>query len=75
MITCEQAATICNKSQYNEASFSEKMRLRLHLLVCKTCAGFTRKNKKLTSLCHKAPLHTLSEDYKNELKDRLKLYR
>ena len=75
MISCEQAATICNKSQYNEASFSEKMKLRLHLLVCKSCAGYTKKNKKLTSLCHKAPLRSLPEDYKEQLKNRLKLYR
>lgn len=74
MISCEQAATICNKTQYNEATFSEKMKLRFHLLLCKTCSGFTKKNNKLTSLCRKAPLHSLSEEDKEKLKERLKLY-
>ncbi|MBT8185610.1 MAG: hypothetical protein KJN76_12270 [Eudoraea sp.] len=71
MITCQQAAIISDKSQYHEASFLEKVKLRLHLLVCKTCAVFTKKNKQLTALCEKAHILHLSEEEKFRMKREL----
>ena len=69
MISCEKAANFCDKAQYNEASAWEKIKLKFHLLVCKTCAKHSMKNKKLTSLCIKARLAVLSEEDKNKMKD------
>ncbi|MCW5516754.1 hypothetical protein [Muriicola sp. Z0-33] len=71
MISCEQAAIICNKSQYHEASFLEKIKFRIHLFVCKACAGFTKKNTQLTALCEKAQLQQLSEEDKRLMKKEL----
>lgn len=71
MTPCEKAATICNKTQYREATFIEKMKLQFHLLMCKTCASFSKKNSEFTSLCEKANLQTLSEQEKNEMKEKL----
>ncbi len=71
-ISCEQASTICNKSQYQEASFWEIQKLKLHILMCKTCAKFSRKNTALTSLCDKAGLNILSENDKDEMRKKLK---
>ena len=72
MISCEEAAIICNKTQYKEASFLEKIKLRFHLMMCKACAAFTRKNTQLTALCEKAQIRQLSEDEKRKMKSRLK---
>lgn len=72
MITCERAAIISDKTEYHEASFLEKIKLRLHLLVCNTCAAFTKKNSQLTVLCQKAHLQQLSEDEKLQMKKELK---
>ncbi len=71
MISCEKAASICNKTQYREATFMEKIKLKIHLLICKTCSAFTKKNTKLTALCEKANLHSLSEGEKIKMKQRL----
>ncbi len=75
MISCEEAAIICNKSQYKEATFLEKMKLRFHLFMCKTCSAFTKKNTEFTTLCEKANLQSLSEmekvKMKKELRDKL----
>ncbi|MBD0850648.1 hypothetical protein [Maribacter arenosus] len=71
MISCEKAAIICNKKQYNEATFYEKLQLIFHLLICKTCAKFSKENAKLTSLCKKAPLCCLPEKEKVEMKKEL----
>ncbi|MCL6264892.1 hypothetical protein [Flagellimonas myxillae] len=70
-ISCEEAATICNKSQYKEAGLWETIKLRFHIFTCKTCAKFTKKNKTLTTLCDKANLNTLSEAEKKVMKKDL----
>ena len=72
MISCEKAAIICNKTQYNEATFLEKLKLRFHLFMCKTCSAFTKKNTQFTTLCEKANLQSLSEEEKLIMKRRLK---
>ena len=33
---CEDAGQVCDKSQYKEASFWEKLKLNVHLLYCST---------------------------------------
>jgi len=72
MISCEKAAILCNKTQYKEASFMDKLKLRFHLFMCKTCSKFTKKNTELTSICEKANLHSLSEPEKIIMKEQLK---
>ncbi len=71
MISCEKAALICNKAQYKEASWLDKLKLKLHLLYCGTCSAFSKKNAKLTALTQKAKLRGLSEQEKTEMKRRL----
>ncbi|WP_420604225.1 hypothetical protein [Flagellimonas sp.] len=70
-ISCEEAAHICNKSQYKEASFWQITKLKLHILMCKTCAKFTKQNTALTSLCERAGLNVLSESDKEAMKKDL----
>ena len=69
MIFCEKARLICDKVQYNEATFIEKLRLKFHLFMCKTCSAHSAKNGELTSLCSKAQLQCLS-DAEKEAKSR-----
>lgn len=71
MISCEKAAKICNKLQYKEASFLEKISLKFHLLICKTCPQFSKKNTEFTSLCQKAHLQSLTEQEKIKMKQKL----
>lgn len=71
MISCEKAAKICNKKQYKEATFLEKISLYIHLAICKTCPKFSRKNTQFTSLCEKAHLQSLTENEKVEMKQKL----
>lgn len=71
MISCEKAACICNKAQYKEATFLEKISLRFHILICKACTKHSKRNKQLTSLCNKANLVTLSEEDKRKMKECL----
>lgn len=49
-ITCDEATTICDKSQYGESTLLERIKLNLHFLVCKICAKYTKQNKTMTNL-------------------------
>ncbi|MEP2281158.1 hypothetical protein [Maribacter sp.] len=69
MISCEKAANICNKAQYEEASRWDKIKLKFHLLMCKTCAKHSKDNTKLTSLCNQARLAVLSDEEKKKMKE------
>lgn len=71
MISCDEAAIICNKAQYNEATFFEKMKLKLHVFICGPCASFTKKNTAFSTLCEKASLQGLSEKEKLKMKKKL----
>lgn len=72
MISCNEAADICTKKQYKEASLFQTMKLRLHILICKSCAQFSVKNSKLTSLCEQAHMKVLNEVEKESMKKALK---
>lgn len=67
-ITCEEASSICDKSQYKEATFWDIVKLRIHLLYCKTCKAYSKKNNGLTSMCERAGLTVLSKDEKERMK-------
>tara|TARA_R110000868_G_scaffold86347_8_gene242241 strand:- start:46078 stop:46305 length:228 start_codon:yes stop_codon:yes gene_type:complete len=71
MMSCEEAAIICNKAQYKEATFGEKLKLKLHVLFCETCSKFTRKNTELTELCQKAKLKSLTQKDKSQMQKEL----
>jgi hypothetical protein len=71
MISCDKAVIICNKTQYKEASFWEKIKLKLHMLFCSTCAVFSKKNTQFTALFEKAHLQNLSEDDKTNMKKKV----
>ncbi len=71
MISCDEAALICSKSQYHEASFTEKLKLRLHMLFCNTCSTFSKRNRQLSELFGKARLHVLSDTAKQELRQQI----
>lgn len=52
-ITCDEATTICDKNQYGEATFMDKLKLNLHFLKCKVCSLYTKQNTALTKIYRK----------------------
>jgi len=49
-ITCDEATAICDKSQYGEASLTEKLQLNIHLILCKYCKKYTKQNNLMTQI-------------------------
>lgn len=76
-ITCDEATSICDKAQYNEASFYEKIKLNWHLLTCKICALYSMQNRKMTDIFKmkanncKNETKCLSNKEKEALKEQL----
>ncbi|WP_166386111.1 MULTISPECIES: hypothetical protein [unclassified Polaribacter] len=76
-ITCDEATTICDKSQYGAASLVEKIKLNLHFLSCKICCLYTKQNKALTNMYKgharscKPTKRCLSKEEKEALKKEL----
>ncbi|RPD96703.1 hypothetical protein EGM88_10105 [Aureibaculum marinum] len=63
IINCDEATTICNKSQYKEASFWEIIKLRYHIFSCKLCRTYSKQNATVTKICSKH-LHKTNKKYK-----------
>lgn len=47
---CDEANHTCDKTQYNEASIWQKIKLSVHLLYCRACREYTKNNTRLTKL-------------------------
>jgi len=52
-INCDEATLICDKNQYKEAAFWDKVKLTYHLFLCKKCGVYTKQNAIVTKVCDK----------------------
>lgn len=67
---CDEACAICDKAQYNEARFIDKLRLILHLISCKSCRDYVRNNRKLTKKVQ-SEIGELTPDAKAEMQRKI----
>ncbi|MBT3587130.1 MAG: glycine dehydrogenase [Flavobacteriaceae bacterium] len=68
---CEEAVHVCDKSQYKEASFWERLKLNIHLLYCSVCRAYTKNNIKLSNVFKKSNIKTMSLNDKKDLKETI----
>lgn len=47
---CDEANHTCDKTQYDEATLWEKIKLNIHLIYCRACREYTKNNTKLSRL-------------------------
>lgn len=69
--SCQDIALYSDKLQYNEASFLEKIKLKIHILYCEHCRKYNHKNSLLTQLIQKKEYETLKMKDLNEIKEKL----
>lgn len=76
--SCHRVVFICDKAQYGEATFNEKLRLNAHVLFCKICRLYIKQNCLLSkayrakALEHKTKKFKLAESDKQTLKQNIK---
>lgn len=63
-ISCDEAGHTCDKNQYKEASFWSKVLLNIHLIYCRACREYTKKNIKLSKLMKKNDVEFLEQKEK-----------
>jgi hypothetical protein len=77
IITCDEATTICDKSQYGEATFFGKIKLNVHFLLCKICGLYSKQNTemskvyKMKAMDCKEKKQCMSSEEKETLKKKL----
>ena len=69
-ISCEEAHHICDKSQYGEASFWEKVKLTIRLSWCKISQSYSKKNRALTKAVKASKISGLEADEAQQLKSQ-----
>ncbi len=72
IVSCSEANHFCDKNQYKEASFWEKVKLNIHLIYCRACRKYTAKNMKLTKLVKSPKVISINRSDKEAMKERLK---
>lgn len=68
---CNKNIHICDRSQYKETGFLENMRMNIHILICKVCRDYSKRNGKLTKTIKSAKIRTLPPEQKEVLKNTL----
>jgi len=66
-LSCDEANHTCDKTQYNDATILEKIKLSLHLAFCSACRKYTKNNAKLTKMFKQKPVE-IPSDKKEALK-------
>lgn len=64
----KKANLICDKAQYQEASFWEKLNLLVHLIRCGHCRNYTKNNKKLSKLIKSSNVKCMNKACKEAMK-------
>ncbi len=67
-ISCDEANHTCDKTQYNDATLWEKIKLNIHLLYCSACRKYTKNNTKLTKLIKRKEVQAMPTNTKKNLK-------
>lgn len=69
-INCDEAKLICDKSQYNESTFWERIRLNIRYAYCHITRSYVKRNKKLTDLMSDKNVACMDSTSKTELKTK-----
>lgn len=69
-VSCDVANHVCDKTQYNEASLWEKIKLNIHLMYCKACRKYTHNNQKLSKAVKKSNITCLDSVCKESMKSQ-----
>lgn len=70
-LKCDEANHVCDKTQYKEASFLEKLKLTIHLIYCSYCRKYSKNNAKLTESVKKSNVECMDNSAKEMMKENV----
>ena len=53
MLTCKETSVLLSQAQDRPLGLGERLRLKLHLLVCAGCTNFSRQLKLIRAAIHR----------------------
>lgn len=68
---CDEASHICDKSQYAESSYWERLLMKMHHMMCKVCREHSALNTRLSKLIGKADIKTLPKERKERIRKEI----
>ena len=68
-ISCDDANHTCDKTQYDEASLWEKIKLNIHLIYCRACRKYTKDNTTLSKLVNNKDVDCLNPTEKKQIQE------
>ena len=68
---CQNANHVCDKTQYKEATLLEKVKLSLHLILCRACKKYSSNNQKLSKVIKDSKVECLNYKEKEDLEANL----
>lgn len=75
MLHCDKVSKFVSESMDRDLSFTQRMGVRVHLLMCRHCARFARQLEHMRSAIRQEssnyPHHKLDEDAKARMKKRI----
>ncbi len=71
-LKCDEANHSCDKNQYKEASFTELIKLNIHLIYCRACRKYTARNTKLSKALRRNKPKGMPLSAKQTLNERLR---
>ena len=69
--SCREISKYSDKLQYGEASFWEKLKLKLHISYCERCKDYNSKNSLLTNLFKKKSYKVLENKDLEKIKEKV----
>ncbi len=70
--SCQEIAYYSDKLQYKEASFWEKLKLKMHISYCEKCKSYNEKNNLLTKLIKKNQYKSLDLNELKEIEEKVR---
>ena len=71
-VSCEEAKQICDKAQYNEATFLDKLKLNIRLSWCRVTRAYFKRNSKLTEVINASNADCLKPKERNAMEEKFK---
>ena len=69
--SCQKISHYSDKLQYDEASFWEKLKLKLHISYCNRCKKYNKKNTILTRLFKDEKYNVLENKDLEDIKEKV----
>lgn len=72
MVSCKEASALIEKKENGEIGLPDRLRLRLHLTMCKACQTYAKQSHLIAKLLRSGMSHnTITKETEEELKRKI----